>query len=271
MAAPVLAFASIKGGVGKTTLALETSSSLANDFGKKVLLVDGNFSAPNLDLYLDLTKSKEDATLHDALLGVGLHNAIYEAHGIDVVPASMNYKHEVDIFKLSKVLSKVKNRYDFIIIDSSPHYSEMIPVVLASDKIFVVTTPDNVTLMTSLNAAKIARHRQTPVEGLVVNRIRNPRYEMKLRDVEEAGKIPVLAKIQEHKKLAESLFHKTPITIHDRKNIVSREIRRFASALCGSPEEPEGFFQRVLPFKDFIGRERINREVLRKKFYESQL
>ena len=63
-----LAFVSIKGGVGKTTLALETASSLANDFDKKVLLVDANFSAPNLGLYLDLTN---EVTLHDALLGVG--------------------------------------------------------------------------------------------------------------------------------------------------------------------------------------------------------
>ena len=74
----ILAFVSIKGGVGKTTLALETASSLVNDFDKKVLLVDANFSAPNLGLYLDLTN---ETTLHDALSGTLLHNAIYESHG----------------------------------------------------------------------------------------------------------------------------------------------------------------------------------------------
>ena len=56
-----IAFVSIKGGVGKTTLALETASALANDFGKKVLLVDANFSAPNVGLYLDLT---DESSLH---------------------------------------------------------------------------------------------------------------------------------------------------------------------------------------------------------------
>ena len=111
----ILAFISVKGGVGKTTLALETASSLANDFNKRVLLVDANFSAPNVGLYLDLTNP--EVTLHDAFLGVGLHNAIYEAHGFDVVPASMYYKDEVDIFRLKKLISKMRNRYDFVIIE----------------------------------------------------------------------------------------------------------------------------------------------------------
>ena len=108
----ILAFVSIKGGVGKTTLALETASSLVNNFGKKVLLVDANFSAPNIGLYLDLTN---DTTLHDALNGTLLQNAIYESHGIDIIPASMNYKEKVDPFKLKKLLDKYKSRYDFII------------------------------------------------------------------------------------------------------------------------------------------------------------
>jgi len=163
----VLAFVSVKGGVGKTTLALEVSSSLVNDFGKKVLLVDANFSAPNIGLYLDLTN---ETTLHDALNGTLLHNAIYESHGIDVVPASMYYKDEVDPFKLKKILNKFKNRYDFIVLDSSPNYEELKPVIAAADKIFLVTSPDRVTLTTTLKAGKLAREQKTPVEGIIVIR-----------------------------------------------------------------------------------------------------
>ena len=84
----VLAFVSIKGGVGKTTLALETATSLVKNFDKKVLLIDANFSAPNIGLYLDLT---HDLHLHDALDGTPVHNAIYESHGVDIIPASIHY------------------------------------------------------------------------------------------------------------------------------------------------------------------------------------
>ena len=40
----------IKGGVGKTTISASLASDLVNHYGKKVLLVDANYSAPNLGL-----------------------------------------------------------------------------------------------------------------------------------------------------------------------------------------------------------------------------
>lgn len=263
----ILAFVSIKGGVGKTMLALETASSLVNDFGKKVLLVDANFSAPNIGLYLDLTN---ETTLHDALSGTLLHNAIYESYGVDVVPASMNYRGEVDIFKLKQILRKFKNRYDFIILDSSPNYEELKPVVAAADKIFVVTSPDNVTLTTSLKAARLAKEQDTPIGGIIVNRIRSPKHEYNLNEIETISEIPVMARIRDHKKMAHALSHKIPITILDRENVISKEIKRFSSAICGESEK-QNFFQKIFPFKDTFRKEKVNREFLRQGFYKSQI
>jgi pilus assembly protein CpaE len=260
----ILAFVSVKGGVGKTTLALETASSLVNDFEKKVLLVDANFSAPNIGLYLDLTS---DLTLHDALSGSLLHNAIYESHGIDIVPASMYYKNTVDIFSLKKLLEKYKSRYDYIIIDSSPNYEELKPVIAAADRIFIVTSPDHVTLETSLKAAKLAKQQNTPIEGVIINKIRSPRHEYDIKKIEEVFGIPVLAKIYDDKKMIQSVYHKKPITVIDGKNNVSKEVRRFASAISGSPEETS-LIERILLKK--LRKERVNRELYREKFYESR-
>jgi len=263
----ILAFVSIKGGVGKTTLALETASSLVNNFGKKVLLVDANFSAPNIGLYLDLTS---ETTLHDALDGTLLHNAIYESHGIDVIPASIYYQKEIDPFKLKKILNKYKSRYDFIILDSSPNYEELKPVIAAADKIFLVTSPDKVTLTTTLKAAKIAKDQNTPIKGIIVNKIRSPKHEYNLNEIEILSEVPVLAKIKDHKKIAQALHSKTPITILDEANTISKEIKKFASAICGSPEK-EGWFQKLVPLKEILQKEKINRQFLREDFYKSQL
>lgn len=263
----VLAFVSIKGGVGKTTIALETATSLVKHFNKKVLLVDANFSAPNIGLYLDLTA---DATLHDALDGTMLHNAIYECNGVDIIPASLHYENDVDPFKLAKILNKFKSRYDFIILDSSPNYEELKPVIAAADKIFLITSPDNMTLTTTLKAARIAKEQKTPIEGIVVNKIRSPKHEYDLNEIERISEFPVLAKIKENKRMAESLHFKTPMTVLDETNAISKEIKKFASAICGSPNEG-GFFQKLLPFKNLLGKEEVNREILRRKFYESQI
>jgi MinD-like ATPase involved in chromosome partitioning or flagellar assembly len=257
----ILAFVSIKGGVGKTTLALETACSLVKDFGKRVLLVDANFSAPNIGLYLDLTN---DLTLHDALSGTPLHNVIYESHGVDVIPASMYYKNEVDIFKLKKILEKFKPRYDYIIIDSSPNYEELRPVIAAADKIFIVTSPDRVTLVTSLKAAKLAKEQNTPVVGILINRIRSPRHEFDLKEIEKISEIPVMAKIYDDKKMAQAIYQKKPMTILDSSNHLSKEIKRFAAAISGNPEE----MNLVEKFLKNFQKEKVNRELYREKLYE---
>lgn len=260
-----MSFISLKGGVGKTSVALETASVLANDFGKKVLLVDGNFSAPNIHLYLDL---KHDSTLHNALNGDnGLHSSIYEVYGIDVVPASMDFHSVIDPYKLKKILEKHKHRYDFIIIDSSPHHTEMLPAIAAADKVFVVTTPDEVTLNTSMKAASLAKKNNVPIEGVVINKIRNPRYELNLDEVEKAFELPVLARIKDNKKIIESYHRKVPISVYDSMNEISKEIKRFASSLAGIREK-RGIFSKLFG-KDFK-KESINRELMRQNFYEAQ-
>lgn len=261
-----IAFISVKGGVGKTTLALEMASALANDFGKKVLLVDANFSAPNIGLYLDL---KKDLTLHNVLNGdEGLHATICESFGFDVVPASMEFSNEIDPFKLKKILEKYKHRYDFIILDSSPNYKEMLPVVVAADKIFVVTTPDRVTMHTSLKAAKIARDGKTPVTGVIINRIQNSKYEIDLKEIESTFDLPVLARIRDNQKILEAGHFKIPITVYDSLNIISREIKRLASAVVGEKEKVS-LFNRIFK-KSFMGKERVNRELMRQSFYDTQ-
>ncbi|MBT6689757.1 AAA family ATPase [archaeon] len=258
----ILSFVSIKGGVGKTTLALETAVSLAKHFDKKVLLVDANFSAPNIGLYLDLTK---DYVLQDALNGTLPQNAIYEAHGIDIIPSSMHYHKEIDPHKLKKILQKYKSRYDFIILDTSPNYEELKPIIAASDKIFLVTSPDHVTLHTTLKAARIAKEQKTPIEGIIINKIRSPKHEYNLKEIETLSEVPVLAKIKDHKKMAEALHSKTPISVLDELNTISKEIKNFAAAIAGSPKK-EGWFQKLLPYKPFVPKEEVNRQ-----FYSSQV
>ena len=256
----VIAFISIKGGVGKTTLSLETASSLANDFGKKVLVIDANFSAPNIDLYSGLSP---EMTLHDVLSGniENAINAIHEKHNFDLLPAALYYKKAIDTLKLKEVVEKLRERYDFIILDSSPNFLELIPVIISSNRIFIVTTPDHQTLMTSIKAAKLARVKKTPIEGIIINKIRNPIYELDLKEVENMSDIPVVARIKDDKVMSESLFYRKPITLHKKAHPISKEIKRFASAVCGEPEKVRWFMRN-------FSKEKVNREIMRQAFYE---
>lgn len=256
-----LAFVSIKGGVGKTTVALETATSLVKNFDKKVLLVDANFSAPNIGLYLDIS---HDYNLNDAFNGTPVHNAIYECHGVDIIAADLHFDEKQDVHHLKRILAKFKKRYDYIILDSSPNYEELKPVIAASDKIFLVTSPDNMTLETTLKAAKIAKEESTPIAGIIINKIRNPKYEFTLKQIEDSSDIPVMARIPDHKKMAESIAKRTPISILDKRHPIAKEVKSLAGALSGVPEKQTIFF---IP-KNLLSKEKINRSILKDKFQE---
>ena len=60
----VIGMISLKGGVGKTSSVVALGAAIA-ELGKKVLLVDGNLSAPNLGLHLNVIDP--DATIHHVL------------------------------------------------------------------------------------------------------------------------------------------------------------------------------------------------------------
>src|SRR3990167_6724103 len=150
---------SIKGGVGKTTVSASLASDLANHYKKKVLLVDANYSAPNLGLHMDIVEPK--ITIHNVLAGNNsIADSIHSSYGVDVIPGSYVFDKEINFMKLKDKLAKIKDDYDYVILDSSPSLNEeVLSTILASDSLFVVTTPDYPTLSCSLKAAKLAKQR----------------------------------------------------------------------------------------------------------------
>ena len=150
--ARIIGFVSVKGGVGKTTTVANLGLVLAKEFNKKVLVVDGNFSGPSLALHFGFTKPKY--TLHDVLeRKVSLQKAIYEhSTGMHLLPSSL-LSRGTDLGKFSKYLASLRSFYDVILIDSSPALNEeMLATITASDELFVITTPDYVTLASTLHA-----------------------------------------------------------------------------------------------------------------------
>ena len=132
---------------------------------------------------------------------------------------------------------------------------------------FIITSPDDVTLRTSLKAVDAAKEERVPIEGIVVNKIRSPKHEYNLSQIEEISEIPVLAKIRDSKKIIESSWDKKPISIEYPNNRISKEISRFASALCGEQFQNK-INQRLLTL---ISKEKVNRDIYRNKYYESQI
>lgn len=262
----VIGIVSIKGGVGKTSISASLAADIANKHHKKVLLVDGNFSAPNLGLHMDIVEP--ESTIHDVMAGKSrIWGAVHRRFGVDVVPGSYVYEKNIDFLKLKERLSKIKDAYDFVIIDSSPSLNdELLATMLSSDNLFVVSTPDYPTLSCSLRAAKIAKQNGKPISGIIINKIRDPKHELSLSEIESATNIPVIARIPDDVTNLKAVFTRIPTSLFDDKSKFSKEISRLSSALTNNAEK-RSIWHKILPLN--YRKEQVNRQLLRDSFYDS--
>lgn len=257
----------IKGGVGKTTIASSLAADLVNHYQKKVLLIDANYSAPNLGLHMDILSPKK--TIHHILANkIKPQSAIHNRFGVDVIPGSYIPQHQYSPLKLKDKIKKLSKNYDFTIIDSSPSLNEeILSTILASHKLFVVSTPDYPTLSCSLKAARLAKQRGRPISGIILNKIRNPRFELSLKEIEKASEIPVIARIPDDSTNTKALFTRIPTSIFYKKSKFSREINNISSALTNTKEK-SSILRKI--FGNFR-REQVNRQILKQSFYRSRI
>jgi flagellar biosynthesis protein FlhG len=178
--APIVLVAGGKGGVGKTTLAVNVALALARR-KKRTLLVDLDLGLADTLVMLKVSARR---TIEDALAGrCRFEDCILRTeHGLDVLPASsgtpeMGNLSDALRTRLVDALRELAHDYDVVIADAS---SGIGPDVLAfcglADHVLVVTTPEpaSVTdaygLIKALHAFAAAHDRDVATPELVVNR-----------------------------------------------------------------------------------------------------
>jgi chromosome partitioning protein len=137
-----------KGGVGKTTTAINIASYLADKFNKKVLLVDLDPQG-NATSGLGVNKSAIEKSILSGLLNeesVDILRHTTNIKNLDIIPANSDLASaEINLTKienrelrLKQLLSGVQQSYDFIIIDCPPSLGLLFVNALAASRYMLI-------------------------------------------------------------------------------------------------------------------------------------
>jgi len=247
--ARIIVINSGKGGVGKTTTAINLGASL-NKLQKEVIIVDANLNTPNIGLQLGAPIVP--ITFNHVLKGkADIEDAVYEhSSGTKIVPSSLSVK-ELTKFNTKNIpdaIKKLGGICDYVIVDSAAGFGdEVIAVLDAADEIIIVTNPEMPAVTDALKAVKVARGMGKEVNGVIVTRHNNANYEMPLSSIKSMLETQIIGVVPEDKAVKEALNLRDAVCHTHPRSKVSRKYHEIARKVAGEKVvEKKGFLSRLL-------------------------
>ncbi|MBS6520218.1 MAG: ParA family protein [Clostridiales bacterium] len=252
----IIAVANQKGGVGKTTTAINLSSCLAS-LGKKVLAIDMDPQG-NMTSGLGIDKNEVEYTVYELILGqVGIEKVICKdaLENLDVLPTNINLSAaEIELigveekeFIIRKEVDKIKKNYDFIVIDCPPSLSMLtINAMTTADSVLVPIQCEYYALeglSQLIHTIDLVKERLNPelkIEGVVFT-MYDARTNLSLQVVENVKdnlqQTIYKTIIPRNIRLAEAPSHGLPINLYDPKSSGAESYMLLAEEVINKGEE----------------------------------
>jgi len=253
----IIGIVSGKGGVGKTTVAVNLSLAL-KQLKKKVLLIDANVTTPHLSYYLGVTAY--NYTLNDILSGkVDTLSAISSLDGLRYIPASTALENlkRIDPLQLEKIVEEAAKyiKLDYIIIDSAPGIGrEVLSVMSVAKRILFVTTPHLPAIADVIRCKEILQELGDKKIGIVLNMYSGYSYEASPEVVEALTGIEVLGEIPYDKNVSLSLAVGMPLLSYKQDSVAALSFMRIAHRMIGEEFYPTKlkFYRAFARIKDVL-------------------
>ena len=252
----IIAVANQKGGVGKTTTAINLSSCLAS-LGKKVLAIDMDPQG-NMTSGLGIDKNEVKYTVYDLILGqVDIKKVICKnaLENLDILPTNIDLSAaEIELigveekeFIIRKEVDKIRENYDFIIIDCPPSLSMLtINAMTTADSVLVPIQCEYYALeglSQLIHTIDLVKERLNPelkIEGVVFT-MYDARTNLSLQVVENVKdnlqQTIYKTIIPRNIRLAEAPSHGLPINLYDPKSAGAESYILLAEEVINKGEE----------------------------------
>lgn len=228
----VIGILSGKGGVGKTTLAINFGAGFAY-FDENVSVVDGDLKNPNLGLYLGLFGIKysiqEPARRYE--------KAGYEYNGLKVFPASLSL-NDGNVNKIKYIIDGLRG---YAFIDFPPGLTiDTINLMEMCDKYIVVTNPTVVSLASTMRFLELLKQTNKEIIGIVVNKT-GERYEIGMDEIEVVFPENVIGSIPHDDNVsASAILHKTVLE-YNPFSPASLAVMNICGKILGKEYKKPGF------------------------------
>lgn len=254
----IIAIANQKGGVGKTTTSTNLSACLA-EMNKKVLLIDIDPQG-NATSGVGVNKNELDNTVYEMIIGeCELEDCILKnvIDNLDILPSNVNLSGaEIDLigvesreFILKRSIDKIRDEYDYIIIDCPPSLNMLtVNAMTTADSVLVPIQCEYYALeglSQLIHTINLVKERLNPgleIEGVVFT-MYDARTNLSLQVVENVKENlrqnVYKTIIPRNIRLAEAPSHGLPINLYDSKSAGAESYRLLAEEVANFGNEEE--------------------------------
>ena len=245
----IVAVFSPKGGVGRTTVAVNLAVAAATELGKKVVIMDGSFQFGDVGVLLNLNpKSKSIADLIPELEAGELESIdtflINHTAGIRVLlaPPSPETAEMITAGGVKKVLERLRADHDLVVVDCTSYFNDTTLAILdAADVILTmlsleITSIKNMRLF--LEVAEQLGYEKGKVR-LVLNRA-DSALGIRVADVEHSiGRKVDETVVSDGRSVVYALNRGVPFFLSNREAQVSQDILRLARSVVGGQAQTD--------------------------------
>lgn len=266
----VIVVSSGKGGVGKSTLALNLSLCMAMQ-GKRIVLMDADMGLANIDVMLGLVPK------YNLYHVVQKQNSIYDiiikgSENLDIIPggsgiAELANLSENQLRYIIQEVSKIDGSYDYMLVDTGAGISsQVLCFLLAADEVIIITTPEPTSFTDAYGLIKsIDKLNYKGKINLIMNKVRNDNEGIQLaqkfrtvsakflnRDINILGFIHSDSRFEDYTRRQEVLVRELPKSSLARSiNLITEKILLNADTSYESLESTgiKGFFKKLISFR----------------------
>lgn len=238
---------STKGGVGKTTVALNLGMAIRVMTGKRVALVDLDLISGNLGLMAGVAWKRSLKDLVDDVGGLDVDtlDAYFAEHpsGVRILsaPVQIDVAEFVQAEHVQKVLGLMSSVFNYIVIDAPTYlHDTVIPALEQSRDIVLVTTLDLAAIQNLRQCMELLDRLSMKAKVKVVVNKAGYFGGLKVKDLETELGVPVQCVIPEMQKLAvDAVNLGRPAFLAARRSVFAQRIEELAASVLAVEDRPK--------------------------------